>query len=199
MTTRPRPGGRSARVQESVHRAVEELLATGGREALSVPAIAQRAGVTPSTIYRRWGDLHDLLADVAVRRLRPDTGPADHGTLRADLRAWSQQYAEEMSSRPGRELVRDVLCAPESGEGNERRGRCTAYAREQIEEILARARGRDEPVPPAGLVVDRVVAPIIYRVLFAADGASAAYATELVDDLLDWVAGGRPSTATAVG
>lgn len=56
-----------------MHAAVRELVAEVGREALTVPLVAARAGVTPSTIYRRWGDLHELLSDVAVERLRPET------------------------------------------------------------------------------------------------------------------------------
>src|ERR1700758_2252983 len=67
----PRPGGRSARVQKAVHRAVRELQADGGKGELTVPAVAARAGVTPSTIYRRWGTLSRLLSDVALERLRP--------------------------------------------------------------------------------------------------------------------------------
>ncbi|WP_122857219.1 TetR family transcriptional regulator, partial [Pseudomonas viridiflava] len=67
-----RTGGRSARVQESIHRAVRDLLLEQDRSTLSVPLIATRAGVTPSTIYRRWGDLTNLLADAAIARLRPD-------------------------------------------------------------------------------------------------------------------------------
>ncbi|MGV9270964.1 helix-turn-helix domain-containing protein, partial [Kitasatospora sp. NPDC003701] len=96
MSDRPttRPGGRSARVQQSVHRAVRELEAELGRDALTVPLIAARAGVTPSTVYRRWGDLRELLSDVAVERLRPDAPPADLGSLRADLAAWAVQFAE---------------------------------------------------------------------------------------------------------
>ena len=73
-----RPGGRSARVQQSVHQAVRDLEAELGREALTVPAIAARAGVTPSTVYRRWGDLRELLSDVAVERLRPERILLDH-------------------------------------------------------------------------------------------------------------------------
>jgi len=72
----PRPGGRSARVQAAVHAATTALIAEQGRGELTVPLIAARAGVTPSTIYRRWGDLAELLADVAVERLRPDGEPA---------------------------------------------------------------------------------------------------------------------------
>src|SRR3954470_14177623 len=104
-----RPGGRSARVQASVHAAVRQLLEEMSRAEITVPLIATHAGVTPSTIYRRWGDLQELLADVAVERLRPDMEPVDTGNAADDLEAWAEQYAEEMSSGPGREYVRDVL------------------------------------------------------------------------------------------
>ncbi|MET1067347.1 MAG: helix-turn-helix domain-containing protein, partial [Pseudomonas prosekii] len=76
-----RPGGRSARVQESIHSAVRDLLEEQDRSTVTVPQIAARAGVTPSTIYRRWGDLSTLLADVALARLQPETEPADTGSL----------------------------------------------------------------------------------------------------------------------
>ncbi len=42
-----RTGGRSARVQESVHAAVRALLQEQARDSLTVPLIASRAGVTP--------------------------------------------------------------------------------------------------------------------------------------------------------
>lgn len=102
MSRKPmtRPGGRSARVQESVHTAVRELEAESGRASLTVPLIAARAGVTPSTIYRRWGDLHELLSDVAVQRLRPEAPPEDRGNFKADLTTWAEQFLDEMSSPP---------------------------------------------------------------------------------------------------
>lgn len=31
---------------------------------LTIPAVAERAGVNPTTIYRRWGTLQALLAEV---------------------------------------------------------------------------------------------------------------------------------------
>ena len=76
---RIRVGGRSARIQSAVHQAVNDLSTTLSRDELTVPQIAAEAGVTPSTIYRRWGDLSALLADVAVARLRPISDP--EGTL----------------------------------------------------------------------------------------------------------------------
>ncbi|MFJ8814614.1 TetR/AcrR family transcriptional regulator [Amycolatopsis thermoflava] len=181
MSRKPmvRPGGRSARVQESVHAAVRALEAEAGREALTVPLIAARAGVTPSTIYRRWGDLHELLSDVAVERLRPDSPPEDHGSLGADLAAWAEQFLEEMSAQPGRAYIRDALLGDDTNAG-----RCSAYAAEQISVILARAAQRGEAAPEAETVLDHVVAPMMYRILFRPDGLSPTYARRLVEELL---------------
>ena len=64
-----RPGGRSARVRDAVHKAVVELLADGEID-VAIPKIAERAGVNPTSIYRRWGSRDHLLLDAAVTRLR---------------------------------------------------------------------------------------------------------------------------------
>ncbi|MEV5876449.1 TetR/AcrR family transcriptional regulator [Streptomyces sp. NPDC052101] len=181
-----RPGGRSARVQASVHAAVRELMSELGRDGLTVPLVAHRAGVTPSTIYRRWGDLQELLSDVAVERLRPETAPQDHGNLRADLTAWAEQFLDEMASPPGRAYIRDALLGDPDG-GNA--GRCSAYAAEQADAMLARAIDRGEGAPGVEAVMDRVVAPMMYRILFRPAGLDAAYARRLVAELLDAGAG----------
>lgn len=172
-----RPGGRSARVQQAVHTAVRELQAERGGSDLTVPQIAARAGVTPSTIYRRWGDLHELLSDVAVERLRPESPPADHGSLRADLEHWAAGLLEEMSSPPGRSYIRDALAGDPDGSNA---GQCSAYAVEQVETILARAAERGEHVPDTDTVMDHVVAPLMYRILFRPGLLDAQYARDLV-------------------
>ncbi len=176
-----RPGGRSARVQASVHAAVRELLATQERGTISVPLVAARAGVTPSTIYRRWGDLQDLLADVALERMKPDGEPADTGTLRSDLVAWLEQYRDEMSSELGLAMIRDVLA---SQDGANLAGRCCEISRQQLGILADRAVARGEPVPDIEQMVDICLAPVVYRILF--DGAQfpPAFVTGLVDRLL---------------
>ncbi|MFE2354120.1 TetR/AcrR family transcriptional regulator [Streptomyces parvulus] len=148
-----------------------------GRDALTVPMVAQRAGVTPSTVYRRWGDLQELLSDVAVERLRPETAPEDTGDLRADLTTWAEQFLDEMASPSGRAYIRDALLGDPDG-GNA--GRCSAYAAEQIDVILGRAAARGERTPGTETVVDHVVAPLMYRILFRPDGLDAARARSLV-------------------
>ena len=183
MTTIPRPGGRSARVQAAVHQATIELMAQHGRASLTVPSIAARAGVTPSTIYRRWGELADLLADIAVERLRPEVDPADTGSVEGDLQAWVEQYRDEMSSQVGLDMMLDVLAAKR---GSPAEGQlpvpcqCAAFTSSRIEAIVARGIERGEAVPEVDAVMDTVVSPIVYRALFGPAPVTAEHAQALV-------------------
>src|ERR1700741_373879 len=77
------------------------------RRAGAGPAVAARAGVTPSTIYRRWGTLSQLLSDVALEKLRPETAPVDTGSLKGDLTLWLEHDFEGRGSCPGGARIRD--------------------------------------------------------------------------------------------
>lgn len=192
MTSKPapRPGGRSARVQAAVHRATNALAEQIGRAQLTVPLIAAQAGVTPSTIYRRWGDLAELLADVALDRFRADTEPVDTGTAEGDLQAWAEQFFEEMGSEVGQTMLRDVLAGRIQGSAMAVPSQCAAYTASQIEIILARGLARGEAVPTVEAIMDGVVAPIIYRTLFGPARATHALVRELVAGCM--AGAGRP-------
>jgi AcrR family transcriptional regulator len=166
----PRPGGRSARIQAAVHGAVRELQDDAGRDGLTVPAIASRAGVTASTIYRRWGDLGRLLADVAVEQLWPETPPADEGSFEADLRAWLEQYVDEMASVPGRAMLRDLLGTPEHAMA----GKCVTFCTQQIDVIRDRALDRGEHPVSTVDIIDGVISPVMFRIVFAGDTPTPA-------------------------
>ncbi|MBR7741878.1 TetR/AcrR family transcriptional regulator C-terminal ligand-binding domain-containing protein [Phycicoccus sp. BSK3Z-2] len=177
--SKARPGGRSARIQEAVHDAVRSLQASSSRDAITVPLIAARAGVTPSTIYRRWGDLAALLSDVAADRFRTPESPAETGSLRGDLLAWAAQFIEEMGSTPGRGYIIDVVAGDSTGANT---GACVNYARSALKEIFGRA-------PDAGLrdledALDRLVAPMMYRIIFDSDRIPSGYSTTLVERYL---------------
>lgn len=175
----PRPGGRSARVQAAVHAAVRELQRAHGRSALTVPAIAARAGVTPSTIYRRWGDLAQLLASVAVAGLQPEEEPKDTGAFHSDMLAWLEQYFDEMSSAPGRAMLRDVL----GTQGHDSAGKCDGFMRQQIDAMRQRALARGEQPIATSLIIQGVIAPLMYRILFSNDSPTAEDVRELFERL----------------
>ena len=126
--------------------------------------------------YRLPGEyLVELLADVSVQRLRPDSEPADTGSVQGDLRAWAEQFHEEMSSEVGLGMIRDVLSTGQFGEGTGA-SRCSAFTASQIELMLERGRSRGEAVPTADAVMDGFVAPLMYRLVFGPAPATAVQA-----------------------
>lgn len=82
-----RAGGRTADVTGRLFRATMDILEEGGLAAVSFAAVADRAGVNRSTVYRRWPSPAALILEAAVQRLRENIVVADTGTLRGDLRA----------------------------------------------------------------------------------------------------------------
>jgi len=170
-----RIGGRSARIQSAVHEAVHDLGALTTRNQVTVPQIAAAAGVTPSTIYRRWGDLQTLLADVAVARLQPIADPEDTGAMASDLRQYIEQFAEEMSSPVGRALLRDVFSS-EQGFPSQ----CAGFTSCHLTTLADRAAARGEKPFDIDEVTDHVVAPIIYHILYGDRDVTAAYCQSLL-------------------
>ena len=175
LKERIRVGGRSARIQSAVHQAVNDLGATRSRDELTVPQIAAEAGVTPSTIYRRWGDLSALLADVAVARLRPIADPEDTGAVTSDLRLFIEHYAEEMSSPVGRALIREVLSS-----GHAFPLQCCSFTTDHLATLAARAKARGETPFDIDEVTDHVVAPIIYHILYGDRDVTPDYCRALL-------------------
>src|SRR3954453_19686126 len=63
---------RSARADEAIVEAVLELLAEGHTvDALSIEAVATRAGVGKATIYRRWANKEALIVDAVTSMKGP--------------------------------------------------------------------------------------------------------------------------------
>ncbi|MDX2389504.1 TetR/AcrR family transcriptional regulator [Streptomyces sp. DK15] len=96
-TARRRTGGRSARVRAQVLEAVGALLLEAGYDGLTVDAVAERAGVHRTTVYRRWGDVGRLLADVLDAASDDTWCPPDTGSLENDLTALNQEVYEALA------------------------------------------------------------------------------------------------------
>jgi len=175
---RIRVGGRSARIQAEVHKAGKELQAENDRADVTVPMIAARAGVTPSTIYRRWGDLSELFADVAMERLRPVSDPESTGDTRRDLAAYIEQYAEEFSSEAGKRLLFDLFSTSLEAP---RPGQYCNYTYDHLQAIADRARARGEKSFEVQEIIDHVIAPIMYRILFGKGELTEDYWRGLLD------------------
>lgn len=85
-----RPGGRTARTRAAVLAAVVAELTEQGYAGASVERIATRAGIAKTTIYRRWGGITGLLADLMAGYAAQEIPVPDEGDLSSDLRALSR-------------------------------------------------------------------------------------------------------------
>lgn len=175
-----RPGGRSARVRADVHRAVTQLIGEDP-EQITIPLVAERAGVAATTVYRRWGDLDTLRTEVALEVLTADSAVPDTGDLRKDLAIWAQFLVTDIARPERTAFLRAVVGSTQNDTG---KSRCLDKREHQVATILRHASERGESTPSFDEVMDLVVAPLYFRVLFGAPGTDAEYARSLVQRML---------------
>jgi hypothetical protein len=98
-----------------------------------------------------------MINDLATYRLDPDRGLPDTGDVRADLTAWAQELISHYSVPVNAALLRGGAAAAGESESDclrDRRAEATGFA------------ARPGSTFSGDEVIDRVVAPIIYRVIF---------------------------------
>jgi len=100
-----RTGGRSLRIREAVVRATVEVLVENGLTALSIATIAERAGVHPTSIYRRWKTPERLALDAALAAAAIHVKIPDTGSLRLDLTTFLSSLDAHIRSPLGRVLL----------------------------------------------------------------------------------------------
>jgi AcrR family transcriptional regulator len=203
-TTTTRSGGRSARVTAAVHDAVVGLLAEGEPGSLTIPRVAARAGVNPTSVYRRWGDVPALLADTAAWRFGTTTTLPDTGDLRGDLVAWGGSLLAELGRPDQVALLRAAVgVGPAPAAEPDQGSACTACVRwrsEHADAIVAAAQARGEAAPSASEIIDHLVAPLHFRVLFGLPAAGTDVVERLVAHLLAAATGhGSRSAAPEAG
>ncbi|MDX6741856.1 TetR/AcrR family transcriptional regulator [Actinocorallia sp. A-T 12471] len=168
-----RPGGRTARTRRSVLQAALAELVEVGYSGTGVEKIAIRAGVAPSTIYRRWGSLEGVVADAAQAVMEENLAVPDTGTLEGDLTCLTRSIAELFDTAPYRAWM-DVLIGSSLGQGPARNTFATSTLRTRAEigaVIVERAVQRGE-VPPdtdAAEVIRQAAAPLYYRLYISCE------------------------------
>jgi AcrR family transcriptional regulator len=150
-------------VAAAVHDAVNALLIDCGPGGFTVADIARRAGVNPTSIYRRWGSLEAVILDVEAARLSEISPLPDTGTLRGDLLAYARTVAADVA-RPGRLAFLQALIGARDV-SNEQRSAPLLQRAEQFQAMLDRARDRGEPAHDYIAIVDCILAPVYLRYL----------------------------------
>jgi AcrR family transcriptional regulator len=175
-----RPGGRSARVRNDVIRAVTELLAQTGYEGLSIEAVADRAGVHKTTVYRRWPTKADLVADALTERSEQQVPVPDTGTFAGDLAALARSVAANIGSDVGGAMARTLVAASITSVEIAETGRAFWAERLALTGVIVeRAIGRGE-LPPgtdSNLVIEALIGPLYVRLLLTGEPVNEDIAT----------------------
>lgn len=168
MTAATRPGGRTAAVRDAVLRATADLLVESGLEALELTAVAQRAEVGKSTVYRRWGSVSALVADLLIDMADTSSRRPSTGSLPTDLLAAAKLIRRTLTdARQGplfTAIIAAATCDPITAHG------LAAFYRKRIDEVSpivdeAVDRGEAPPGTDAAEVIRYLSAPLYYTVL----------------------------------
>ena len=180
--TGARPGGRSARVRAAVLAATLEELAAAGYADLTLEAVAERAGVHRTTIYRRWPDKRSLVLGALIDYADDQLAIPDTADLRRDLRLLGHAIDGDLRSAQAHALLH-TLVADRRGasELSDVRTQLWADRLRRAQAIPQRAIQRGElaaGTDPAA-VIDMLVGPIYLRRFIQGRPMSAAG----IDDL----------------
>ena len=200
---RKRPRRRGAALDNAILGATLDELAEVGYANLRVERVAERAGASKASLYRRWPGKVELVMD-AVYHVLPAPGSApDTGALRGDVLALLRAVAERLAGPAGqglRGLLSDALRDPEQAD------KVREYARGNsigtMREVVRRAGARGELDPAAVTTRQLETGHAVMRYHFLTHGAPIPddVIVEIVDEvvlpLLCPAAGRQPASTT---
>ncbi|MEU9666034.1 TetR/AcrR family transcriptional regulator [Streptomyces bobili] len=174
-----RPGGRTARVRAAVLRAAGDVLVEEGFDRLDLADVARRAEVGKTTVYRRWGSVTGLVADLLADMAETSSPREETGAVLTDLLANARLVRRTLADVRQGALFRAVIAA----------AACDARTAEALRRFYevrvaewapcveqAVTRGELPVGTDAGAVVRAVSAPLYYEWLTAGvvpDGPAA--------------------------
>ena len=178
---------RSAAAHDAILDAAVALIRESGYDALAIEAIAARAGVGKSTVYRWWPN-KELLAAEAIERLVlaipvPDTGSVD-GDVRALMRVTVRMYAD-----PGTVTLLPALVAAAARSarvGEAMRSGMVAGWHAAMSALLRRgvARGELRPDADVALALELLAGPLFYRYLMLGAPVDEPYVSAVVASVM---------------
>lgn len=192
----PHRGGRprSAEADQAIVDATLDLIAEEGLNALSVEAVAVRAGVGKATIYRRWPS-KEALVEAALGRMNDSLSPAPvEGPLRERLVVLVEEIRCKSSETHGGRILPRMLAYgpshPELFEMFYRQVITPRRARFQAVLTDAITSGDLPPDTDVDLAVTLLAAPMLYlNMMQSAAGAPEPRTSEsLVDCVLQGLA-----------
>ena len=185
MPARTKNQARGEALVEKVLAAALEEISQSGVERLSIEAVAARAGVNKTSIWRRWSKPEDL-AISAIQRVSDNRNFTNTGSLRGDLIDYMKRF-REVCRLPGMlSVVRLKFRSTPDGEPGHLLAAKFAEADEEALVIFTRAIARGELAEDAdiGLLRDMMLGVLYYLVLLRYDSFQGDRIDEAVGHLL---------------
>ena len=165
------PSGRprSIHADQAILQATLDLLADVGYQSMSIEAIASRAGVGKTTIYRRYTSKEELVAD-AIESLRDDLAIPDTGSFWGDMDILINNATKKIHSPLGRQTLALIISTASSNPqfAEVYWTKYTKLRREAFSKVLERAKSRGEIHKDADvdLIIDLVSGSLYYALIF---------------------------------
>ncbi len=184
----PRPPGRprSERARRAILQAANELLEGEGFAAVTMEAIAERAGVSKATIYRWWPNRAAVVMDGFLSTVSSEVPFPHTGHAREDIRLHMRRLTDAFGGRIGRTvaaLLAEGQADPELADALRSRWLLVrrAEAREILELGIERGELREGLDPE--VAVDVLYGPIYYRLLVGHAPLDEDFADALADHI----------------
>jgi AcrR family transcriptional regulator len=184
---RGRPRSEKARV--AILEAAAELLLAQGLSAVSMDAVAERAGVSKATIYRWWPTKETLALDALYNEWAAVQPAArDTGSLRGDLLSLLRPWVRLAASRPYGRVIAALVTEAQTDPAfaAEYRARFVEPRRDQARAVFRRAIERGEI--PADIKIevalDLLYGPIYHRLLHGHAPLNDRFVRDIVDAAL---------------
>jgi AcrR family transcriptional regulator len=187
---------RSEKARKAIMDAAADLLIARGLSAVSMDAVAERAGVSKATIYRWWPTKESLALDALFTEWTAvEPGPRDTGTLRGDLLALLRPWARLATSKPYGRVIAALITQAQTDPAfaAEYLQRFVEPRRDQARAIFRRAIDRGEITPDTKIEValDLLYGPIYHRLLHGHAPLNDRFVRDVVDLALAGIQPGR--------
>lgn len=177
---------RSAGVDEALLDATLQLAGEVGINGMSMDDLAQRAGVSKATIYRRWPSKEALVLDALASAIRP-FDLVDTGSVRGDLEVYLAELGRRMQTGRSSDVLPDLISASARDVAlRESLDEWVRHRRQPLTIILGRAIQRGELAAATDLdtIIDALIGAFMYRRLLSHAPLDDAFVTRLLRTVL---------------
>ncbi len=183
---------RSEKARGAILAAAAELLLERGLTAVSMDAVAARAGVSKATIYRWWPTKETLALDALHHEWAGVPPGRDTGALRGDLLSLFRPWARLAGQRPYGRVIAALLTEAQTDPvfAREYQERFVQPRRDQARAIFRRAieRGEIPADTKVEVALDLLYGPIYRRLLHGHAPLSDRFVRDVIDTALDGIA-----------